>query len=140
MDIVTIEPQDNLKQVVKEFWYANVQNSDHTNRTYKILADGALGIIFQHCNGQSSLLNSDGHRFPISFAYGQKSDSPCINSFRGNPFIFGVNLQPTAFKKLFSINTSELTNTFIDSEHLFLKTIHRKVIAYIFSRTNNPII
>lgn len=119
MDIVTIESQSNLKQVVKKFWYANIQNFDHKNKTYKILADGALGIIFQHCNGQSSLLNSNGNRFPISFVYGQKDNSPCINSFQGNPFIFGVNLQPTAFKKLFPLDTSELTNTLIDSEHLF---------------------
>lgn len=128
MDIVTIEPQNNLKQVVKKIWYANVQNSQYKNKTYNILADGALGIIFQHYNGQSSLLNAKGHRLPVSFVYGQKSDSPCINSFQGSPFIFGVNFQPTAFKKLFSINTSELTNTLIDGEHLFPKQFIEKLL------------
>lgn len=85
------------------------------------MADGALGIVFQHCNGHSALLNAAGQPFPLSFVYGQKSNSPCINSFCDHPFLFGVNLQPTAFKKLFNINTHEITDTLLTVDHLFPK-------------------
>ncbi|MFB6453878.1 helix-turn-helix domain-containing protein [Chitinophaga sp. Hz27] len=121
MNIVTIEPPHYLKTVVKKCWYANIQHTEHQNKSYKILADGAPGIVFQHCNGESSLVNTDGYQFPISFVYGQKDNSPCVNSFQGNPFIFGVDLQPTALKKLFAINASAITNSIVESEHLFSK-------------------
>ncbi|SHL16083.1 transcriptional regulator, AraC family [Chitinophaga jiangningensis] len=119
MDIVTVMPHQRLKHVVKRFWYANIQNLDQANKTYKILADGAMGLVFQHNNGHSALTDTNGDLFPIFFAYGQKQDSPCINTFHGSPFVVGVNLQPTAFKQLFSINAATITNSVIGSEHIF---------------------
>ncbi|MBV7533719.1 AraC family transcriptional regulator [Chitinophaga sp. sic0106] len=120
MEIISVAPHHTLSQVVKSFWYANIQDAGR-NKSFKILADGAMGIVFQHSNGSSSLTDANGNLFPISFAYGQKQDSPCINTFHGNSFVFGVNLQPTAFKKLFHINASTITNAIIETDTIFSK-------------------
>lgn len=118
MSLVTIEPHWKLKQVVKQFWYTATQNPKGYAETYRILGDGAPGIIFQHNNGNSAVLGPDSLPLPISFAYGQ-STQPCINHISGNSFVFGINFQPTAFKTLFGIDTSEITNAILDTENLF---------------------
>ena len=118
MAIVTIEPRDELKHVIRQFWYTTIESPSHSFDTFRILSDGAPGIIFQHYNGRSSVLSADGFPLPISFVYGQ-STSPCINHIADDSFIFGVNFQPTAFKSLFSIDTSELTDSILDTEYLF---------------------
>lgn len=127
MAIVTIEPRDELKLVVRQFWYTTIESSNESLETYRILADGAPGIIFQHSDGHSSILGADGLLLPLSFVYGQ-STNPCINHITPNSFIFGVNLQPTAFKSLFSIHTSELTNSIVDTEHFFFRQFNNKLL------------
>ncbi|HZH94597.1 MAG TPA: DUF6597 domain-containing transcriptional factor [Flavisolibacter sp.] len=120
MNIVSIEPQGDLKHTVRKFWYATAETSNKSRTTYKILPDGTPGIIFQHCNGHSALLEADGSRLPISFVYGQSTQT-CINHLTPNALIVGVDFQPTALKKLFSIDASELTNMLLASEQLFSK-------------------
>jgi AraC-like DNA-binding protein len=117
MAIVTIAPPDALKHVIKQFWYTTIQDNEYS-KTYRILADGSSGIIFQHHNGNSSVLDEDNTSLPISFIYGQ-STTPCINQIEEHSFIFGINLQPTALRSLFLINSSELTNSILNIEHLF---------------------
>ncbi|MCW3465694.1 helix-turn-helix domain-containing protein [Chitinophaga nivalis] len=110
-----------LKQVVKHFWYTTSQQpgeSAGTSGTYGVWADGAPGIIFQHHQGHSAILNTAGTPFPLSFAYGQ-STRPCTNQVTGNPLLLGISFYPTAFKKLFSIDASDLTNTLLDAAQLF---------------------
>ena len=67
MDIVVIEPPKELTQVVRRFWYSIKTGSKTSLETYRILADGAPGIIFQHTNGRSSVFGKDGSSLPISF-------------------------------------------------------------------------
>ncbi|OJJ23119.1 hypothetical protein BKI52_01850 [marine bacterium AO1-C] len=112
-----IEPIPPLKSVVKQFWYTNIQASNGQGIKCKILADGAPGIIFQHEQGHSAVVNKTSIHLPVAFAYGQ-STQPCLNEIIGRPFIFGVNFRPNAFKTLFSLDASELTNDIVDIEHL----------------------
>lgn len=127
MDIITIAPDKRLKHVIRQFWYANVSNPSNEIIKCKILADGAPGIIFQHCHGHSSTTEANTSYLPLSFAYGQ-STSPCINYIVNRPFIFGVNFQPHAFKTLFSIDTSELTNTILDIADIFPSTFNDQLL------------
>lgn len=127
MNIVKVVPRDELKPVVKQFWYTTVQNPENSTETYRILADGAPGIIFQHYNGHSAVVGTEGLPLPISFFYGQ-STGPCINHITGGSFIFGINFRPTAFKTLFSVDTSELTDTTLDIEYLFSGQFREQLI------------
>lgn len=127
MAIITIEPRDELKHVIRQFWYTSLQSPSRSSDAFRILSDGAPGIIFQHCNGRSSVLSADGSPLPISFVYGQ-STSPCINQIADDSFIFGVNFHPTAFKSLFSMDTSELTDSILDTEYLFPRQFNDQLL------------
>ncbi|MDE1190938.1 MAG: helix-turn-helix domain-containing protein [Arachidicoccus sp.] len=133
MKLNAVEPRGDLKQVVKQFWYTTIETTKNNSQIFRIMGDGAPGIIFQHNNGHSALLGSDGSDLPVSFAYGQGT-KPCINQIVGNAFVLGVNFQPTAFKALFGINTSEITNAILDTEHLFSKNfndqLHNTIVPH----------
>ena len=118
MAIVTILPQDNLRHIVRHFWYLTMPDLSDEAETYKILSDGSPGIIFQHTEGHSSVFDVEGNPLPVFFLYGQ-STLPCINHIKGASFIFGINLQPAAFRELGRMNTSELTNCIVDAEYFF---------------------
>ena len=147
MNLVTVKPQENLKQIVKEFWYTNIQMSNGQYETYQIIGDGTTGIIFQHFNGRSAVLNAEDSPLPISFAYGQNTQ-PCKNKIVANSFVFGINFQPTAFRTLFNIDTSEITNAVLDAEHLFsrqfndqiLNTTHPQKIIHLFEEKLSKIL
>lgn len=119
MKLLSIQPPAHLKNVINEFWSATIPSTVSGVDEYKILADGAPGIIFQHHNGNSNLFRGQDTALPISFIYGQKNGAPCTNYIHGASFIFGVNFQPAAVKKLFLINTSELTNTLVELRNFF---------------------
>ena len=115
--MIVIEPDKRLKTIVRQFWYIPAHHLVNNRLSCKILADGAPGIIFQHHNGHSAVIDEAANRLPVAFAYGQ-STQPCFNEIIGAPFVFGVRFQPNAFKVLFSHDTSTLTNAILDIEHL----------------------
>lgn len=119
MDIVTLTPQSQLRPFVRAFWYASVPAQNRVQRSYQVMADGAPGIIFQHAQSRSALCQADGTPLPVSFVYGQKSQGPCTNYASDSYFIFGVSLQPAAFKQLFALDAFLLTDSLLDTAHLF---------------------
>lgn len=138
MGIVAIQPPDKIKDVVKKIWYAKIENN---KTTYKILADGAPGIIFQHHNGRSTLFNPTINSYlPVSFVYGQNTQLH-INHITDEAFFLGINFHPTALKKIFSIDAFEITDAFIETEYLFsrhftdrvLNTLNPEHIVQLFS-------
>ncbi|MEN5053907.1 helix-turn-helix transcriptional regulator [Sphingobacterium kitahiroshimense] len=127
MKISKIQPPPDLRSVVYEFWHTVVPNSSSAIESYKIFADGAPGIIFQHNNGNSNLYR-DTVPLPITFMYGQKSASPCTNFIHGQSSIFGVSFQPATVKQLFSINSYELTDSLVDMNIFFSKTFTERLL------------
>ncbi|HAS40296.1 MAG TPA: hypothetical protein DCS93_07445 [Microscillaceae bacterium] len=135
-----IEPDKRLKTVVRQFWYLEGSSLGHNRLSCKILADGTPGIIFQHNREHSAVVNETNNYLPLAFAYGQ-STQPCFNEIIGTPFIFGVNFQPNAFKALFAIDTSELTNAILEIEYLLgasfqeqlLEATHPSKVAQLFN-------
>jgi AraC-like DNA-binding protein len=122
MNAVKVKPPKHLKDLVSFFWYSDFKNPDNSAKTYRILADGLPGIIFQHSNGNSAVSNVNGVQLPITFLYGQNT-SHCTNLITGEPFIFGVSLRPTAFKSLFGMDATMISNQLIDSQHFFSSDI-----------------
>ena len=125
MDIFTIEPHEKLRPVIKRFWYAKIKKS---KTIYRILADGAPGLIVQHNEGHSALFNPTIDSYlPVQFVYGQGTE-PHINCFTEDACVFGINFQPTALKRLFSIDASEITNSLIATEHLFSRDFSERIL------------
>lgn len=127
MKISKIQPSPALKSVIHEFWYTAVPNSSASIESYKIFADGAPGIIFQHNNGNSNLFR-DTVPLPVTFIYGQKSAAPCTNYIHGQSHIFGISFQPATVKQLFSINSSELTDSLVDLDNFFPKNFTERLL------------
>lgn len=118
MRVTTFKSQGILQTVVREFWYADMRELAAQTRQYRIVANGAPGLIFQHQNGRSGVSGGNGILLPVSFIYGQ-STQVCINSIHPDTFIFGVNFQPTAFKGMFATDSCELTDVALDVNLLF---------------------
>ncbi len=118
MDVSVIKPSNDLGQVVKKFWIASAKDLFEKSGTCSIIPDGSPGIIIQYDSSHSAVFDTHGLPLPTSFIYGQ-STTPCINHIKGNPLIVGINFQPTAFKTLFDIDASELTNSIVDINDIF---------------------
>ncbi|MTG99306.1 MULTISPECIES: helix-turn-helix domain-containing protein [Myroides] len=129
MEIKYFTPCTSLEKYIKKFWYGDVLSEADSISKYKILAAGSTGLIIQHCRGKSNLFNyTDQRQLPIAFLYGQKSDEPCVNYFKTHGSIIGIDFHASAFKKIFNVNTNELTNTLIEAQELIPISIIEQVV------------
>lgn len=122
-----IAPHPILKKYVKNLWYRYPNISNREYSTYKLLADGAPGLIFHHNNGESAISEQNGAALPVAFVYGQAT-KPCYNLERGNSFVFGINFQPTAIKTLFGIDANDATDTIIGLDDIAGYSITEKML------------
>jgi len=106
-----------LKQYVTSVWYRCPDIGDCRYSTYKLLADGAPGLIFHQDNGRSAIAQRDGAPLPVAFIYGQAT-KPCYNLEKGHSFIFGINFKPTALNTLFGIDAHEATDKIISLDDI----------------------
>lgn len=122
-------PRKELKTIVSRFWHGEVDLVEGPGKgVYRIIASGNTGIIIQLFQNQSVLYNKENQEsLPKSFIYGQKSANPCLNYFANKATVLGVDLHPTAFKRLFGLNTTELTNTLADAETLLSNEVCRQL-------------
>lgn len=129
MQVNYIQPRKELRGVISRFWIGEVPFMEHNDLSfYRIIASGNTGLIIQLFQNHSPLLNSVDHRvLPRAFIYGQKSDSPCLNHFTSMATLLGVDFQPTAFKKVFGVNATELTNTLADAAALLPYSLIRQL-------------
>jgi len=111
--ITIIPPPPQLSSHVRNFWFAGPSAQQ---QSYKVLADGTPGLIFQHNHGHSGI-SYDGHRLPLAFAYGQAT-APGTNYMDAGTSCFGIHFRPHVWKDLFLVDASEVTNTLIELDNL----------------------
>lgn len=127
MNVKYCLPRKELRGIVSRFWHGEVDLIEGEG-VYRIIASGNTGIIIQLFQNRSVLYNKENQKaLPKSFIYGQKSDSPCLNYFAHKATVLGVDLHPTAFKKIFGFHTTELTNTLADAEDLLPSEVCRQL-------------
>lgn len=112
-NIVLISPPEKLRPYIRCFWWAAPAAQ---GQQYRILADGAPGLIFQHHNGHSGI-TYNGAKMPVAFAYGQAT-SPGINDMEAGTLTVGVHFRPHAWKSFVPVDAAEATNTFIELDDL----------------------
>jgi AraC-like DNA-binding protein len=106
-----IPPPAHLKDYIRYFWTLESSGEDDTPRTFKTIADGSPGMIFQHSDS-GSFYQQDKKLAPV-FLYGQTTSCTEINS----PAVFstiGVYFAPHVLKSVFGLKASELTDSCID--------------------------
>ena len=116
--ITRVKPSPMLQQIVKHFWFANIQADLSQGARCRILADGLPGFIFQHNNGRSAISEANGRALLLAFIYGQGIE-PCINIIKGNAFIVGGSFHTTALKQFFGIDADVCTNVLVEADHVF---------------------
>ncbi|MDM1406006.1 AraC family transcriptional regulator [Myroides marinus] len=129
MQVEYFSPRVELKSIISRFWAGKVHCATTVdNASYRILASGSTGIVVQLFQNHSKLFNSTDHRkLPLAFIYGQKTDAPCLNHFSTDTTVLGVDFHPMAFKRIFGVNTTELTNTIASLEDLLPESICRRL-------------
>lgn len=107
-----IQPPDCLKGYVRYFWTLENACTDGSLKTFRTLADGCPGLLFQQ-SGQGSLHDSQKNYLPGFLLYGQTTrcrELSTAGSFR----TVGVYFQPHALKSVFGLDASELTDSCLD--------------------------
>lgn len=100
-----------LAPYVKKIWSAQNNNRQKEIHTFRFLADGCPGLMFQHSD--SSMFLNGTKKLTNFFIYGQ-TVKPISISASGNYTIIVVYLYPYVIKTLFGLNASELTDKCLD--------------------------
>lgn len=114
MKYYQIPPSPALERYVQYFWVFEEPEDDPVWKTYKIVADGAPGMVFQY---NRAFFDTKQELFPCFFLYGQAT-SNMYNTSRGGFVNVGVVLKPDAVKTVFGIDSIGLTNTWVDGDLL----------------------
>jgi AraC-like DNA-binding protein len=112
--ITIISPPPHLSKYVRSFWFAGPSAHE---QSYKVLPDGAPGLIFQHNNGHPGITWQGEYKLPVAFVYGQAT-APGTNYMEAGTACLGVHFRPHVWKALFRVDASEVTNTLIELENL----------------------
>ncbi|HTI09180.1 MAG TPA: helix-turn-helix domain-containing protein [Puia sp.] len=86
-----------------------------TFRTFRTMADGCPGIIFQH--PAAGAFHKDDQRLPEIFLYGQSTQHAEL-SLSGKFNAIGLCLYPNALRSLFGLKAEELTDSCMDLNHM----------------------
>ncbi|WP_127124752.1 AraC family transcriptional regulator [Pseudoflavitalea rhizosphaerae] len=114
MNYYQIAPPPELEPYVRYFWVFDSSEEDGSVKTYKIVADGAPGLVLQFSR---SFYDVNDNRFPFFFLYGQSTRND-YNTSVGNFRNIGVVLQPDAVKSVFGIDSIDITNKYVDADLL----------------------
>lgn len=104
-----IEPAASLKHLVKCFIILQNSVNQSVPETFKIIADGCPGLIFQQRT--DAFTNCSGTTFPSLYLHGLTT-SHAENIATGNYSNLIVHFYPHALKAVFGLHASELTNSF----------------------------
>lgn len=114
MQYYQIAPSPALEPYVQYFWVFDTRDPGSSVKTFKIIADGCPGLVFQF----SRTFCDDGNKlYPHFFLYGQSTRNALNTSvacFRN----IGVVLRPDSVRSVFGIDSCHLTNTWVDADLL----------------------
>jgi len=111
MHHIKILPAAPLRPYIRYFGMLASDDADVATKTFKIIADGCPGLIFQE--DPSVFLDRHKHELPQLFLHGlttRHSEKTTRGSYRN----IGVYFQPNALKTVFGIDAHELTNGYAD--------------------------
>jgi len=113
-----IQPPDCLKEYVRYFWTLEYQSNTEGSRSFRTIADGCPGLIFQHSD-KGTLFQQEKELPPV-FLYGQSTGFSEIR-LSGILSTIGIYFYPHALKGVFGLDADELTDSCLDLNVLTLK-------------------
>lgn len=145
MNYKQILPTENLKPYIRYFGLLENDNSYRQSTTFKVIADGCPGLIFQE--NPNCFLDKGKNNFPQLFLHGLTTRHS-EKTTQGNYNNIAVYFQPNALKTIFGIDANELTNQYADlnaviknnlTEQLLCENLSDKRIEILSSFINKQI-
>jgi hypothetical protein len=119
MNYRQIQPPAHLRNYIRYFWVIERDANDPVRKTYRPVADGCPGLIFQP-SATNALHDDVKQKLPQLFLYGQTVQPRTLYSKEGL-LLTGVCFYPHALKSVFGLPANELTDTCIDLGLTFKK-------------------
>jgi len=110
-----VYPTKNLRSYVNHFGLLKNDDSCNQATTFKIIADGCPGLIFQE--NPDCFLDKNKNKLPQLFLHGIAT-SHSQKTTRGQYQNISVYFRPHALKTIFGIDASELTNQHVELESI----------------------
>jgi len=106
-----IPPPEYLKDYIRFFWVMESNDTDISAASFRTIADGCPGLIFQHQD--KGILFQNDKQLPGTILYGQATTHAELR-INGLFNTIGIFFYPHALKSIFGLNADELTDTCID--------------------------
>ncbi|MBO9732645.1 MAG: AraC family transcriptional regulator [Chitinophaga sp.] len=123
MDARIILPVAPLRKYIRFFWLLENNSADIIEK-FKVIPDGAPGLVFQE---NPAVVYKDNQTLPTSFLFGQATQYLEMSA-RGHFRNIGVSFQPTALQPVFGVAASELTQRHIDLNDLLYTSISEQLM------------
>ena len=111
MNYKQLSPPEDLRPYIRYFGLMENDDSTDQAKTFRIIADGCPGLIFQE--NPNCFLDKNKNKLPQIFLHGvttRHSEKTAKGRYRN----IGVYFQPHALKSIFGIDASELKNHYAD--------------------------
>lgn len=115
MNYEEVQPPDYLSEYVRYFWRLESSGTDSGPKTFRIVADGCPGLIFQYAKNEA--LYQYNKQLPTAFLYGQSTQHTELRSPQTFSLV-GVCFYPNALKPVFGIDAHELTDSCVAVDEL----------------------
>lgn len=123
MDARIILPVAPLRKYIRFFWLLE-NNSTDVIEKFKVIPDGAPGLVFQE---NPTAVYKDNQTLPQSFLFGQATQYLEMSA-RGHFRNIGVSFQPTALQPVFGVAPIELTQRHVDLHDILHTTISDQLV------------
>jgi AraC-like DNA-binding protein len=111
MNYKQIQPTGILKPYIRYFGLLENDGCFDQTKTFKIIADGCPGLVFQE--NPNCFLDKNENKLPQLFLHGLTT-SNSQKTTKGNYRNICIYFQPSAIKSIFGIDANELTDSYIN--------------------------
>ncbi|SKA13358.1 Helix-turn-helix domain-containing protein [Chitinophaga eiseniae] len=124
MDFRLLHPIPPLKKYIRYFWMLEQRSADAEERSFKIMADGIPGMIFQQYPEASR--DHYQQQLPGLFLYGTKTRYANMQ-VKGTFLDVGVSFHPGVLTSFLPLTVCDLTNQYIDMDDLIRTTLSEQL-------------
>jgi len=113
-----IPPPAPLKDYIRYYWALESHAADPAATSFRTMADGCPGLIFQQPD--HGVLYQNSKQLPGIFLYGQATRHAEIR-IAGKFSTIGIYFYPNALKSIFGFNAEALTNNCLNLDEIAVK-------------------
>lgn len=123
-----IQPATRLQPYIRYFGILEDDNFCDETKTFKVIADGCPGLIFQE--NPNCFLDKNKYKLPQLFIHGLTA-SNSHKTTKGNYRNICVYFQPNAIKSIFGIDANELTEGYVDLNNVVKNDLTDQLLGEI---------